>query len=945
MSPDFSGFQPFRDDKNDILSGDDQDCLFYGGPKRPGVCCPSGGRAVDDTTEDQGVLAPRDGTLEYSGYSDTQLRDLQLHMDRARFPCNFANLEAELARREKAGTERRFAVRFTPADGIAGWLQAMASWQPFYGAGGVTPRHNEIIIDGWKRTWLGAAEISEAAIAADRLRNVYSDTEWLSFDVIRRFWWPRHYLVRCGDAHTAAALAGLLPSRRSKWFEKQATYIRDFYRLQRTPQRRPLVTTLLVFASIAIYLAQAVITGYWMPLPTGTLLDWGANAGSYTVHGGWWRLLTAVFLHLDPLHLIMNMWVLWSTGRLVERLFGSVSFAAIYFTAGIMGGLLSIAWTPAGMTVGASGAIFGILGALLAYLLHGRTRIPQPVMRAHLIPTILFTIFSILNGLAHVGIDNAAHLGGLAAGLLLGWALARPLELEPSRVQLAQSASAILVVALAFAGLILQVTGPASRPSPQERFLADHPWYRAGEAANLLRWQELANQVAAGTIPSADLKQHFENEIIPFWQEAAPRLRKEIATAPPLSRPTLQAVTDFAALRLRWARAIVDSTQNNNSLPALELMHKTDLAQARLDWFNLRTQYDHRAASLAESSVVASIVNIAWLNYRSCTQYPHSETNPVASSDLATDSPARRLALGCQAQHLFLTRQFQELDATLEQARRHPGDLLDGSSSYDALTGGLNNLMNYGLNPDGVMARLADWRRAVPGSVEADLAEVTALVSWAYSARGEGTADSISEQNLWIFLHRIAIADAALQTLKPRAKNYAAWYDSAIRVNLLGNGKEEDRRALFDRAHSLFPHDLGVDTAMLHSLMPRWGGSFEKVATFIFQQSRQEPNGTPQFERYAHLYLIYARLEGKQADIFKDAFARPDDMSLGIASAIKRHPESDYLVNVAGRLACQSNQRLEYLTFHSTLSKRYSASVWSPDFTVESCNKKFGIKS
>jgi len=243
------------------------------------------------------------------------------------------------------------------------------------------------------------------------------------------------------------------------------------------------------------------------------------------------------------------------------------------------------------------------------------------------------------------------------------------------------------------------------------------------------------------------------------------------------------------------------------------------------------------------------------------------------------------------------------------------------------------------------MDRLAAWRRVVPGSINADLTEIKALISWAYNARGEGFVDSVSARNQMIFLHRIAIAGAASQSLEPRAKDYAGWYSSAININLLGNGTEDERHAIFNRARTRFPDDVGIHSAMLHSLMPRWGGSFEKVAKFIFEQARQKPIGTPQFEVYARLYWIYAALEGNQADIFKDAFARPEDVSLGIASAVKRYPRSDYLVNVAGRLACQSGQRLEYLTFHSALPKRYSASAWSPNFTVESCDRKFGLKS
>ncbi len=900
-----------------------------------------------DREEDQpGASAPRDGAMDFSGYSDAQLQQLRPHIDQARFPQDYARLEAEIARRERGDRGRRFAVRFTAADGLAGWLQALAIRQPFYGAGTITPGPEEIHVEGWRRTWLGLAQQAEAVIPAARVRNVYGDQDWICFDVQRRAWWPRHYAARTGDAGAAAALAGLLPATRSRWFEKQTASIRDYYRLQRAPGRRPLVTAVLVLASVLIYLIQAGISGYWLGLDRNTLINWGSNAGSYTVHGGWWRLVAALFLHLDPLHLIVNMWVLWSSGRLVERLFGNWRFAAIYFAAGIMGNLLSIGWNPAIVTVGASGAIFGVLGAYVAYLLHGDTRIPRPVMRAHLIPTVLFVFFSILNGLGQSGIDNAAHFGGLGTGLLLGWALARPLEGRPGGLRRAQGAAALALTACAAVGLLLQVTGPASRPSAQEQFLQSHDWYRSGEARNLLAWQQIANQAGAGTIASADLARRFRTEIIPFWQSTEPRLRKEVPAATPPARPFLQAVADFAALRLRWARAIVASANSGSAQEAVTLMQKTDAAQARLDWFVLRSQYDHRALSLAAAPAVTLVANLFWFNYLPCIRSPFRDFNPVAPTDLSTDGPAQRLALGCQAQRLFRMRDFTNLEAMMQDAHRLRGDLADGTSSYDAMLAGLGNLLDFGgLSVDGVFGRLAEWRKAVPGSVNADLVEAEALVSWAYAARGMGFADSVTAQNQMIFQHRINIADAALQALEPRARDYPAWYAAAINVNLLGDGEEEERRAIFERARSRFPDDLAVSSAMLHALMPRWQGSFEKVAKFILEQAARAPRGDPQAERYARLYWLYAGLEGAQADIFKDAFARPELVTLGMALAMKRFPKSDYLANVDGRLACQSDQRGEYLAFHAIMPKHYSASAWSPDFTVADCDKKFGLKS
>jgi len=893
---------------------------------------------------DQQGAGARDGAIDFSHYSDAQLRDLRLHMDRQRFPENFARLEAEISRRESGEGSVRFSIRFTPADGLLGWLQALLSHLPFYGVGSIAPAADEVLIEGWQRTWLGIGQLSEVAIASGRIRNVYREGACVSFDVLRRFWWPRHYTVIMDSSGAAAGLTPRLPSARSKWFEKQSASIQQFYSLQRTPGHRPWVTPCIVALSLTIYLVMAA-KGTWLALDGDALLAWEANASALTVHGGWWRLIAELFLHLNLLHLTVNMWVLWSVGRLAERLFGNISFICLYFAAGIMGGLLSIGWNPAGFSVGASGAIFGILGAFLAYLLHGSTRIPQPVMRAHLIPTVLFTVFSIANGLLQTGIDNAAHVGGLFTGLLLGWGLAEPAPNLSGRLRAGKSAIALFLVLASATALILQATGPAATPSPRERFLTENDWYQSGEAQNLALWQRLAGQASAGTIASADLADQFEHNIIPFWQKAVPHLRRQISAMPAATKDFGAAVVDFAQLRLRWARAIAASAHSGNPQEAIDLMQKTDAAQARLDWFALRTEYDHRATSLSSNPVVVQLSNLAWFNYRPCTKNPLSIFNPIASTDLASDSPAHSAVLGCTSQQLFLAYDFRQLEKTLSYAREHPYDLADGSSSYDALIGGLDDLFDYGgLSVNQVMDRLAAWRRAVPGSVHAELEEVLALESWAYAARGYGFADSVSALNQMVFLHRAEMAEASLKAIEPNAGRYSLWYQLAIGINLLRNGTEAERRAIFDKAMTRIPDNLNIDAAMMRSLMPRWGGSFQKVADFIVERANRGASGMAPDEKYALLYWRYAAMEGKEANIFKDVYAKPEFITSGFAVAVHNHPRSDYLANAAGRMACQSGQQFEYEVFHRKLPAHYSASVWSPDFTIESCNKKFGLK-
>ena len=299
---------------------------------------------MSDVGGHSGAAAPEDGEIDFTAYTDAQLHDLRRYIDPARFPGNFQKLEEEIARRGKDGRGARFVVHFTPAGGLPGWFQALLALQPFYGTGSVTVGPEQVLVEGWRRTWLGTGYQAELAIAADRVLNVYTDQEWVSFDVRRRLLWPRHHMIRADNAAAASALVRLLPSFRSSWFERPATTdIRDFYRLLRVPGRQPWVTPLLVLACIGVYLIQAATSGYWIALDGVTITNWGANAGPLTVHGAWWRLPASLFLHLNLLHLAVNMWVLWSAGRLTERLFGNLAYEAIYFVAGLAGGLLSIA--------------------------------------------------------------------------------------------------------------------------------------------------------------------------------------------------------------------------------------------------------------------------------------------------------------------------------------------------------------------------------------------------------------------------------------------------------------------------------------------------------------------------------------------------------------------------------------------------------------------------
>jgi rhomboid protease GluP len=116
----------------------------------------------------------------------------------------------------------------------------------------------------------------------------------------------------------------------------------------------------------------------------GSLIAWGANYGPDTItNGQWWRLLTSMFLHIGIVHLAFNMIVLLQIGPFVERLVGNVGFLIVYFVSGFAGNVTSLVWNPYTVSAGASGAIFGLYGLLLGFLLMSRRdSIPTDVLAA-----------------------------------------------------------------------------------------------------------------------------------------------------------------------------------------------------------------------------------------------------------------------------------------------------------------------------------------------------------------------------------------------------------------------------------------------------------------------------------------------------------------------------------------------------------------------------------
>jgi len=214
------------------------------------------------------------------------------------------------------------------------------------------------------------------------------------------------------------------------------------------------VLPVLAGINVLAWVAFGLAGHGWSGADSEALIRWGSNFGPLTKGGEPWRVLSYMALHSGILHLAVNTFTLLDFGRICEPLFGRSRFLALYLISGIAGGIASLWWNPMVNSVGASGAICGMLGALLAFTLDARNGIPVAALKSQLVGLGIFLAFSVAMSVGDAPIDHAAHFGGLAAGALAA------VILTPWRRARGATLGATIVIA-ALAGLLYLAPGAA----------------------------------------------------------------------------------------------------------------------------------------------------------------------------------------------------------------------------------------------------------------------------------------------------------------------------------------------------------------------------------------------------------------------------------------------------------------------------------------------------
>jgi rhomboid protease GluP len=212
---------------------------------------------------------------------------------------------------------------------------------------------------------------------------------------------------------------------------------------------QPYVTYTLLGITLFVFLMQNFMGG---STNTFTLIRLGAKMNELIIMGEWWRLITPMFLHIGFTHLLFNGLVIYFLGPQLEYAFGHWRFAMIYIFSALAGNAASFAFNYS-ISAGASTALFGMFGATLVL---GKIYPTKPQFKALARNYTMLIILNVVFGLLNSGVDNAGHLGGLAGGYLLAFAVSAPYAWNKKETQLK---SGVAYVALIIVLLILGWTG------------------------------------------------------------------------------------------------------------------------------------------------------------------------------------------------------------------------------------------------------------------------------------------------------------------------------------------------------------------------------------------------------------------------------------------------------------------------------------------------------
>ncbi|HTZ20803.1 MAG TPA: rhomboid family intramembrane serine protease [Opitutaceae bacterium] len=422
---------------------------------------------------------------------------------------------------------------------------------------------------GRKRN-LFARGTTELQFSAEDIRNVTVAGRRVQFSTSKGRAGEKHqpFVFFCRDAEDASAVANLLPKHFDEDFVASADFHEKLRSLSGAQYPLASVTNLIVALNVIVFFVMAGFFGAgWLDVTDLTpYIRYGANNGAATTDGEWWRLLTSMFMHYGIIHLLLNMWALFQVGHLVERLQGRSLYAVTYLASGVGGGFLSLVWHGDKMwSAGASGAVFGVYGALLGHMLKEKQALPRAVFQPLMKSTLTFAGYNLFYGMIHPGIDNAAHIGGVVTGTALGWLSAMPLDAS-IRASLVNKKLRLAAVALGVIVAIGVTSAPRFDYSVRDEirwsdavkdYVDNESKFVARQNAEVTRWQTFGDN-------GASFARIIDDELEPFYRKFGQKIAALALSPGRKTDERRNTLIKFVQLRLEGYQHLRRALKQNN---------------------------------------------------------------------------------------------------------------------------------------------------------------------------------------------------------------------------------------------------------------------------------------------------------------------------------------------------------------------------------------------
>ena len=331
------------------------------------------------------------------------------------------------------------------------------------------------------------------------------------------------------------------------------------------PQKGYFATPILIDANVLVFIIM-IVSGVHIFFPEKqSMLEWGANIRPLTLEGQWWRLLTSCFIHFGIFHLIFNMYALLYIGLLLEPYLGKTRFITAYLLAGLAASTASLWWNSFVLSAGASGAIFGMYGVFLALLT--TKLLDKAIKKSLLISIALFVGYNILNGLKpNSGIDNAAHIGGLLSGLIIGYAFVPSLKQYKNRkIQL--TTTALLAVFILVPTVFIYKTLPDDFAIYQKKL---------EKFAEIESMAMEVYRLPEGT-PRKEILSEIKDRGIYYWNENLKLIDSfKNLDLPPGIREKNQELRKYCVLRIKSYRLLYKAIKENTKKYAGQIKNYND---------------------------------------------------------------------------------------------------------------------------------------------------------------------------------------------------------------------------------------------------------------------------------------------------------------------------------------------------------------------------------